>query len=348
MILLHGYYGERNAGDDAFATICAERLARPAGPVQVMAAELPESARPHATPLLMRRRWKGLADRIERHRTRTLLQGGARVILGGGSLLRDSSGIADVRRLLDMARGTGHAALGISIGPWRDANAEAGCAELLPRFDFVGVRDAASLDRCRAIAPSARVELTFDLAPLLVPESAPVPRSVQSLGVALCGPMITSAQFEQLAAMLASWLGAAPEREVVLLPFNVHPRKGDIPLHDRLAAHLRAVGKVTLEGYRGDPRATWRRIAELSGIVAMRLHAGIFAYGSQTPTLLLPYEEKCREWASMIGQPADFVQSVEQVTTVVLERLLTEAPQAALPLTSARAAAARNFEAIGA
>jgi polysaccharide pyruvyl transferase WcaK-like protein len=105
---------------------------------------------------------------------------------------------------------------------------------------------------------------------------------------------------------------------------------------------------VVVEPYEGDPRKVWERIATLEGIVAMRLHAGIFAYCSQTPTLLVPYEEKSHAWAAMVGHPPELVRSLETVTGDDLEWLVTEAPMPTLPIGEARAAASRNFEAIGA
>jgi polysaccharide pyruvyl transferase WcaK-like protein len=347
MILLHGYYGERNAGDDAFVTVCAERFAAKGHAVRVLASELPRSAAPHAVPILLRRRWKGIAARVEHRRMRSIMAAGGRVVLGGGSLLRTTSGIAEVSHLLDMARGRGHAALGVSIGPWRDAGAAAACAALLPRFDFVGVRDEVSLRRARDIAPSARVELTFDLAPLLMPPPQATSRVAGSLGVALCGPVIAPDHLERISGMLGNWLRAEPGRSIVLLPFNVHPRKGDIALHAALASRLGTAGPVTMEEYRGDPRATWSRIGELQALVAMRLHAAIFGYASQTPTLLLPYEEKCEEWAAMSQHPTDFIRTVAHVTERDLERLVRTPLLPALSLDAARRAAARNFEAIG-
>ena len=135
---------------------------------------------------------------------------------------------------------------------------------------------------------------------------------------------------------------------MVLFPFNVHPRKGDIAVHRDLGARLRSRGKVRIEHYDGDPRTTWRRISQLQGLVAMRLHAGIFGYCTRTPTLLLPYEEKCHAWAEMSQHPPEFVRAIASTEVQELERLVDEAPNAALPLEAARTAAVRNFEAIGA
>jgi polysaccharide pyruvyl transferase WcaK-like protein len=44
---------------------------------------------------------------------------------------------------------------------------------------------------------------------------------------------------------------------------------------------------------------------DASGVLAMRLHAAIFAYAHGRPTVILPYHEKCLEWAEMIQQPEE-------------------------------------------
>ena len=83
MILLHGYYGERNAGDDAFTTVCVDQLAPRFGPVRVMTTELPRIPALPAKALLLRRRWWGLAPHVERHRIQAVLSAVTTIDAGG-------------------------------------------------------------------------------------------------------------------------------------------------------------------------------------------------------------------------------------------------------------------------
>lgn len=354
MILLYGYYGERNAGDDAFTTICATQMAQMGiGPVGVLAAELPRVEGLHARPLLFRRRLKGLAGRLESMRIDRWFARGARVLVGGGSLFSKTPGLLDIERLLDQARPSGHHAVGVSIGPFRDETAAETCARLLPRFDSVGVRDRASLARAKEIAPNAQVTLTFDLAPLMSSLVRLPDRNQRSgaeeLGVALCGPALTPDAYLTMRSALSGWLTGHAGRRVVLLPFNGHPRKGDLAVHHRLAEELKATGEVELHRYNGDPRAMWSRVARLDGIVAMRLHAAVFGYCTGRPVLILPYEEKCTAWGDMIAQQPEFLLDPAVVSPTVLETLTAAGgPVAALPVAQAVAKARTNFAWAGA
>ncbi len=347
--MLYGYYGECNAGDDAFTTVCIQELAlRGHGPIGVLANHLPTIAGLPAKHLLTKHHFGGLAGHLEQARIRWWLARGARIVVGGGSLFRHSAGLLELERLLSRSPRTGHRAMGVSIGPFSDDRAADICARVLQRFDSVGVRDLPSLERAKKIAPDARVELSFDLAPLLpafAPESsARTDRQTQELGVALCGPAVTETEYHAIRQALEVWLAGGQDRKIVLLPFNEHPRKGDLPVHQRLADELGHAGAVELYRYRGDPRAIWTRIARLDGIVAMRLHAAVFGYCSERPVLIVPYEEKCTAWAQMIGQGSEFVVTAQELTDDHLAALSSRGrPTASLPVVDAKLRARTNF-----
>jgi polysaccharide pyruvyl transferase WcaK-like protein len=78
----------------------------------------------------------------------------------------------------------------------------------------------------------------------------------------------------------------------------------------------------------------------------MRLHAAVFGFDSGTPTLILPYEEKCHEWARMTRQPAAAICDVADVTAARLESL-PALPQPGLTVGEARQASLRNFRGLG-
>jgi hypothetical protein len=50
----------------------------------------------------------------------------------------------------------------------------------------------------------------------------------------------------------------------------------------------------------------------------------------------------------MVGHSHQLMRTVDDLTQADLERLVTDAPMPTLPIAAARAAAARNFEVIGA
>lgn len=350
MVLLYGYYGEQNAGDDAFTAVCAIELHRRGySPVGVLSHTLPRIPALPARPLLWRRRWRGVAGVMEQRRIAAWLRRGAHIVVGGGSHFRSHRGITEIASLLDRAPHQGHRALGVSIGPFTDDRAAELCARTLLQFESVTVRDHVSLLRARELAPDANITLTFDLAPLLSQHIPPTPLTDNAepieLGLALCGPALDPHSEASLEMALTEWLERSRNHRLVLFPFNAHPRKGDVAVHHRIAEALTPHGQVEWCHYAGDPIHTWKRISRLNGMVAMRLHAAVFSYCTERPTWILPYEEKCTAWASMIGHDPAWISTPTNVTSDGLSTLTSVGgPTATLPVAEAVSMAATNFD----
>jgi polysaccharide pyruvyl transferase WcaK-like protein len=257
------------------------------------------------------------------------------------------------------ARPGPHFAAGVGIGPFRDTAAEAECRELLRELDFVGARDRISYERARALAPDARVELTFDVAALL-PEAADAAdrapgRARHALGIALChegwsadGAIRQDRRLDGLAAAIRQALRAAPIDEVVLLDCNRNASRADAAAHLALARRMGGAIPCRHVPYDGNPVALFHAIAGLKGLVAMRLHAAVFAYLARTPALILSYHEKCRGWAEMIGAPAETIFDADRFDAAALaggvSQLLTAPARPALPLAEAGRRSRRNWE----
>src|SRR5205085_8290897 len=89
--------------------------------------------------------------------------------------------------------------------------------------------------------------------------------------------------------------------ELVLLAFNGHPRNGDIELAHRLADDLAREVPCRVVSYDGDVPSMLAAVAECHAVLAMRLHAGIFAYASGVPLAFINYHPKCQEFAESVG-----------------------------------------------
>jgi polysaccharide pyruvyl transferase WcaK-like protein len=222
-------------------------------------------------------------------------------------------------------------AVGASVGPFRDAGAEAACSRFLQRLAFVGVRDRVSLDRARSIAPHANVRLTFDLAPalLLVPGFQDTGSESQrtGLGISLCNYERftggdTTRETRRLAAVASAVRSAADAGlldHVVLIDFNGHPRFGDHELHLELADRIGDRLSVEHVRYNDNPVEVLQRVGTLRAMLAMRLHAAVFAFCTGTPALMVCYHEKCREWADMIRLPSDCMVDAAECDAADLE-----------------------------
>jgi polysaccharide pyruvyl transferase WcaK-like protein len=349
---LHGYYGRRNTGDDAFVAVSAWGARRYLGcdAFVANATELPLTRGTSVRPLY----WSHKPLWLSRWFDRRAAGHAASIVFGGGSNFHTRASIEHRTALLKLAGDGRHCAVGVSIGPFRDAGAEEACADILRRLSFVGVRDVASLARAKSLAPDARIELTFDLAPLL-PLAAglgdPAPVTRRGLGIALCNLNHGDAsQDTPLVHAVAAAIGDARESidELVLIDFNGDPFYGDTAAHRALAALVGDVLPVRTIPYASDPVHTWQAVSGVRAMLSMRLHAGVFAFCTSTPSITLSYQEKCREWATLIGAPANSVfdtgrVNAKELSAAIRVLLTDDTPMPALSPAEAQTRALRNW-----
>jgi polysaccharide pyruvyl transferase WcaK-like protein len=358
--LLRGYYGRGNAGDDALllVSVWAVREMWHVRRVLASASQLPWLPGNGVRAMYFDPELRG-ATRLNRLIEWAAPRLSDLVIFGGGSTWHTGHSIAQFRRWVRAAGPGPHFAAGIGVGPFRDATAETECRELLRELHFTGVRDRFSYERARALAPDARVELTFDVAALLPAAGGldPLPwhRTQRSaLGIALCndgplpgGQVRQARRLEQLATAVEQLLRQVAIDEIVLLDFDGHPTRGDAVPHLAFARRLGDAVKCRHVPYAGDPVGLLRAISGLSGLVAMRLHAAVFAYLARTPTLILSYHEKCLGWAEMIGAPPGSVFDANgfdaSEVAAGMSRLLTRPAWPVLPPAEARRRSLRNW-----
>lgn len=316
--ILCGYYGMQNTGDDAFLAVTAWATQKylQAQTIFARAHRLPVVPTLGVRPLYPFPPLRGLG-RLNLCLEVLRLRRVRHLVWGGGSVVHSERINEDYCRMMDRATVATSFAVGISVGPFPNTRTEVAAARFLNRLAFVGVRDQISYERTLDIAPKANVNLTFDLAPLLLrlPGSRPKCPTTQrgGLGIALCnyerfvgGDL--KRESERLAivteAIRTCVLAGAVDR-VVMIDFNGHPRFGDHELHAELAHRLGNLVRAEHVRYCDDPAAVMQRIGTLRGMLAMRLHAAVFAFCNSIPTVMLCYHEKCREWSRMIGAPIE-------------------------------------------
>lgn len=283
------------------------------------------------------------------------------VVFGGGSVFHTARDMKSKIKFLKLAGRGPHVAVGVGVGPFASKEDEQACAELLKRLDFVGLRDRESLNVVKAIAPDVRSVKTFDLAPLLlrIADIAGNTRIVRSprrgIGLALCdyeryvGGDTTRevARREKIRKFLELLVPEIAE-ELVLIDFNGHPYYGDRRLHEEIANYAAGRFRVRHVPYVADPLSALREIASLRAMVAMRLHAAVFAFLAETPTIILSYHPKCLGWAEDVGMNRDLIfDSVvfdpEQLAYVVHRGVEGDTPAPALSPAEAEGFALQNW-----
>jgi len=303
-IALSGYYGSGNTGDEAIlaATLAGLRQRLPEAEIVVLSSDPVSTAAEHQVEA--QPRWS--ASGVWR-----TVRAADLVLSGGGGLLQDSTSSRSLMyylAVLEAARlaRTPYAIFAQGVGPLRGHLARWATGRCVRRAAAITVRDQPSAELLHSIgiAPG-RVEVTADPAAALSPA---VPERIQEIlggaGVRADEPLLgvavrpwggTQAALEAIAETArraADELGLG----VLLLPFQ---RAQDLEPSRALAA--RVPGSIVLDGPLC-PAELMGLVARLEMLVAMRLHALIFAAAQAVPALGVVYDPKVRAFCQQVGQ----------------------------------------------
>lgn len=360
-IVVSGYYGFGNLGDEAILATIVQQLGDRCELV-VLSADPAQTEAAFGVRAVSRMDLKAITRE---------LRGASLFLSGGGGLMQDVTGVVSVPYyggLMLIARllGVPNMVFGQGVGPLSQP-----FARTLTRIAFktakaLTVRDQASYDLLRELGiRKDRLTLTAD--PVLCLEGAPAERIdaiASAMGIEPGRPTIAVAlrpwhtwyerQFKILTSALTH-VAVENDAQVVLLPFQ-------LPGDERITEELRACLEYRPEG-RHAPVAQLRTPlspAEMMGligrmdlVVGMRLHALIMAAASGVPAVGLVYDPKVAHLCSQWNFPA--VPSLSDLDDArSFEDLLRSAwaarePRAALMAGMSeawRAKARLNFEAV--
>ncbi len=320
-VIISGYYGFHNLGDEAVlaATVEALRRQSPGVEIAVLSATPDETSRVHGVEGIPRRR----AREIVRALSRCDL-----FLCGGGSLFQDVTSwrspwyylgvLALARRL---ARHTVVYAQG--IGPLRSPLVRSAAARLLNRVHLITVRDRAS----QALLAEMGVRrppivLCADPSLLLTPEWTAAVAAERALwaggvsfGLALRAWGKNGGMLDAVAAA-ARTAAARLGVQWICLPMHL---PGDLTVAETVAARIGPAATVVRTPL--GPREMLALIGTLDLLVGMRLHALLFAAAQGVPVVPLAYDPKVEALAQDLEEPVpldasrvgadDLVRSIE-------------------------------------
>jgi polysaccharide pyruvyl transferase CsaB len=375
-ILISGYYGFGNAGDEAVLAAILASLRRqiPEAQCEVLSVAPAATTRLHGVPAFHRARLREVLTALRRCDL---------FISGGGSLLQDVTSLSSLlfylaqiqwarflgRRVMIYAQG---------IGPLLRPAARRLTARTLRGADYITVRDAESAAELRGIGLTGDhppIEVTADPVFSLQPAAAewaqaelqacrrgegPGGRGEEKPSAGTHPSPLTPHPCPSLGISLREWPGLEARLEVLaevirevatgsgLLPvYFPLQRAQDAGICSRLAE--RTGGSVLPGEY--TPQEWMALASQMDLFFGMRLHALIFAAAAGVPLVGLSYDPKVTSLLSRLGElptaslaafDADAVRQALRDTWNVRERRRVQIQEAASDLAAAAEANARR------
>ncbi|MGE5278783.1 MAG: polysaccharide pyruvyl transferase CsaB, partial [Acidobacteriota bacterium] len=343
--LLVGYYGFGNAGDEAIlASIVAHlRALKPDAAITVASGDPEATAKAYGVEAVF---WRDPLALEDAARQADL------VVIGGGGLFHDYWGFPADAILTDQHWGLSYyaapAALAllhekplmlyaVGVGPLRTDSGRQFAKAVCDAASVITVRDEESRDELVALAvPPERIEVTADPAFGFKAERA---ESAESL------PADLLAKRPLLGVALRHWdVEVEPERwegEVanaldrfleetgggaLFLPFQQESVaiENDAAVAARVRARMKHADAASILPGGSDPSRLADAIGQCDLLLAMRMHAGVFAALSGVPVVSLDYDPKVSRLMRQIGHP-DYALGLPDLTAESLARRLSEA-----------------------
>lgn len=342
--LLSGYFGFGNAGDEA--VLCAE-----------MDAIKAQDARAHFTvtsgnPAQTMARYASEYSicAIARQNPRALIPAIRACdifISGGGSLLQDVTSFRNVVYYTGLMRLAKWARKPVviyaqGIGPLNEVRAQKLARAAIQNAQVISVRDEGSKILLQKIGVTREIEVTAD--PVWALRPAPLNRNsdVDTWNVALrAWPHVAAGDDEnEYSKRTFAAICEAARAANVRLRFVPMQPPSDTPL----AESYRALMSETDEIVRLDnahPREVMAQCGGAQRMIAMRLHALIFAAAQGVPCVAIDYDPKVRALAKLIGAPLLNIADLHGANRV-LEATQNAHPLAPERLQQLRDAAART------
>ncbi len=303
-VVLSGYYGFRNLGDDAILLALRDRLHETLPGATLVAL----SRRPAET------REKCGVEAVDRFRpfaVHRAIKGASCFISGGGSLLQDHTSTRSLlyyTTLIRAAKRFGKPVMFYAngIGPVETESGRERARAAAELADVITLRDAESLDALRAMGvKNEHITVTAD--PVFAMPGGDAARGrerLTALGVPADRPVLGvsvrfAAGMEANIAEFAKFCDAVSETAAVV--FLVMQTGADTAAADAVRAKMSARSYEVSAPY--DPQSMSDMLACMDAVVSTRLHSLIFAACSHVPVLGVVYDPKVSACAKLLEMP---------------------------------------------
>lgn len=325
-VMISGYYGFHNSGDDSILKSIVDSLCARRPDIKILAL----SNAPAET-----KEFYGI-DAIHRfnfprilwnmRRTRLLLS-------GGGSLIQDVTSDKSLAYYLSIIRlgkamGAKVMLYANGIGPIRHEKNYGRIQKVLNRVDLITLREPSSLEELRRFGVTEpEILVTADPAFSLVPagseetaalvEKAGIPKGKPYCGIALRPWKYADPDMEKVIASVADFVRRKYQIEVLFIPMQ---ESRDLPIAQKTLSYMKETGYLLTNS--PTPSQLLGVVGGAEFILGMRLHTLIYAARMGTPVIGLTYDPKVEATMRYIGQ--EFTESAKQVNPLTLQRYIDE------------------------
>ncbi len=326
-VVISGYYGFDNAGDDALLASISGGL-KGRGITRISAL-----SRRGASPA------PGVkaVSRFNVFAVRRALKRAKLVISGGGSLFQDATSAKSLVYYASVVRMAHKAGVPVmiyanGIGPIRGESGRRLAAEACHDADYISVREATSKEElCRMGIPAEKIRVTADPVYRTAAQGAPSTvghkeQIVVSLRE-LAGKSAQSADCDALEDAVVLALTEICQTHALSARILPMQPKYDARISDRLVRRLTEAGIETSLSSAKTSEEIFSEINTSRAVLAMRLHALIFATACAVPSVAISYDPKVDALMDYLGMPENTVSQHTPNTREladILHRVLTD------------------------
>ncbi|MBM7614257.1 polysaccharide pyruvyl transferase CsaB [Alkaliphilus hydrothermalis] len=314
-VLLFGYYGFQNTGDEALLQTIVGRMkkVRPKINITVLTYNEEETSKQYGVKAVNRNDMKKVLKAIKDSDV---------VISGGGSVLQDvtsSRSLLYYLAIIFTAKRLGKKVMfyGNGFGPITKGINKKICKYILDQVDVITVRDHPSKELMQSIGVKKNIQVTADVAfGMELPTVEKVDKLLRQEGLdqskKIVGISVRSwkdhEDYKKVIAKMGDYLQKA-NHEVVFVPMHF---PDDVNVSFQIADMMETKAKVLTNQY--SPEELLTVISGLDLMVGMRLHSLIFAAIANVPMVGLEYDDKINSFLKLVNQRnAGRVESLDQI-----------------------------------
>lgn len=314
-VLLFGYYGYQNTGDEAILQTVIQQLrsALPEISLKVLTYKSEETEQKYGVKAVSRNRFLDLIRAIRECDV---------VVSGGGSILQDvtsSRSLLYYLAIIWLAKKMGKGVMfyGNGLGPINRLLNRYLAKHVLNQVDVITLRDYQSKEALLALGVKKEVHVTADIAFAMEPLEASVGKEIlkaqgldpekKVIGISV-RPWRGKEQYKRVVAKTADHLHEL-NYQVLFIPMQ-YPH--DYHLSKEICAMMKGPGVVLEHQY--SPLEILTLISQLDLMIGMRLHALIFAAIAGVPMVGIEYENKVKSFLQLVGQKSGGVaENLEEI-----------------------------------